>query len=271
MGSEALKRHNVSLTGNPDATRWMILVHGFGTDQSAWRYVAAAFAQDYRVVLLDNAGAGGADPTAFIQLRYLNLDQYAADLIEITEAVGARDAVLVGHSVGAIVGLLAAVARPELYSTLILIGASPRYLDEPGYRGGFSEADLEGLYAAVSTGYPEWAERYSASAMPPERPDLARDFAASLRAIPPDHALTVLCSIFQSDHRADLARVRQPTLIIQSRDDIAVPIEVAQYIQHAIQGSELTVVEASGHFPHISAPGLVVAAMRSFLNRRAAS
>ena len=249
----------------------MIFVHGFGTDQSAWRDVVAAFANDYRIVLLDNAGAGGADPGAFVQHRYLDLRQYVADLIEVTEAVGAADAILVGHSVGAMVGLLAAVARPELYSKLILIGASPRYLDEPGYRGGFSDADLEALYAAVSTGYPEWAERYSASAMPPERPDLARDFAASLRAIPPDHALTVLCSIFQSDHRADLARVRQPTLIVQARNDIAVPGEVAQFIHDSIPGSQLVVIEASGHLPHISAPTLVVDAIATFLSRPAAS
>jgi sigma-B regulation protein RsbQ len=243
----------------------MVFVHGFGTDQTAWRDVARAFFKDYRVLLLDNAGAGRSAPEAFVQHRYLGLRAYADDLIAVCEAAGVRDAVLVGHSVGAMICLLAANAVPTLAAALVLVGASPRYLDEPGYHGGFSEADLQAIYSAVADRYGDWAEHYARAAMDPGQPELARQFAATLKQVPADHALTVLCSIFQSDLRAELAHVKQPTLIVQARDDVAVPRDVADYLHRNITGSTLRVIEAAGHLPHVSAPAIVLSAMTSFL------
>ena len=243
----------------------MVFVHGFGTDQTAWRDVVPAFCSDYRILLLDNAGAGRSAPEAFVQHRYLALRTYAADLAEVCAAAGVQDAVLVGHSVGAMICTLAANEHPTLAAKLVLVGASPRYLDEPGYRGGFSEQDLQAIYGAVAAGYDEWADHYARAAMDPGRPELAQHFASTLKQVPADHALTVLCSIFQSDLRTELRHVKLPTLIVQARNDVAVPLEVAEYLHRSIPGSTLRVIEAAGHLPHVSAPTVVVAAMAEFL------
>jgi len=261
-----LRRHNVTVRGNPQAARTMVFVHGFGTDQTAWTAVAAAFADDYRIVTFDNAGAGQADPAAFVQHRYLSLDGYASDLLEICGALQLRDAVLVGHSVGAMIGVLAAIRQPECFARLALIAASPRYLDAEGYHGGMTEQDLDRVYGAVVENFPGWVEAVAPHFMDnPERPELATRFADSLRSIPPERALTVLCSILQSDYRAELPKLRQPTLVLQTSTDVFVPLGVADYLQRHIPHATLRMIAARGHFPHVSEPALVSAALREFL------
>jgi sigma-B regulation protein RsbQ len=263
---DPITKNNVTVAGNPDAAATMIFVHGFGTDQSSWREVAAAFARDYRLVLFDNTGAGRSRPEAFVQHRYLNLRAYAEDLLDICAALQFKDAVLVGHSVGAMIGLLAAIRRPQHFSRLVLIGASPRYLDDEGYHGGFTKSDIDELYSTMTHSYSTWAKNFAPLVMGnPDSPHLAQQFAETIKTIPPNHALTVLCSIFQSDHRGDLDKLTLPTLLIQAREDIAVPLAVAEYLNRHIAGSRLAVIEATGHLPHISAPAAVIKAMRGFL------
>jgi sigma-B regulation protein RsbQ len=267
MPSAAIReRLNTTVEGRSDALQTLVFVHGFGTTQAAWREVAAAFAADFRIMLLDNAGTVGTPDEAFPQHRYLDLRGYANDLVELCDALGVRGAAFVGHSAGAMICALAAIRRPDLASRLVLIGASPRYRDAPGYHGGFAERDIATLYEEVARNYPEWADRFAPHAMGnDDRPHLARDFAADLKSIPADRALTVLCSIFQSDHRDDVAQLVQPTLIVQSRDDAAVPREVAEFLHRQIPRSRLQVIDATGHLPHVSAPHAVIAAIRGFL------
>ena len=262
---DPLKKNAVTISGRADPPRTMVFAHGFDTDQRAWDAVAAAFEADWRIVRFDHAGAGRSAPGAFVQHRYLSLEGYVEDLVAICDALQLRDAVMVGHSVGAMVGLLATLARPRCSSKLALLGASPRYLDDEGYHGGLAKTDLDAIYSSLMQGYAAWADSYASLAMGnPDRPQLARHFAESLKAIPQAHALTVLYSIFQSDHRADLRKVAVPTLILQSREDVAVPMAVAEYLHREIRGSRLVVVEADGHFPHVSAPQSVVDALRAF-------
>ncbi len=263
---DPLARNNVHVVGNTESGRTLVFVHGFGTDQCAWHAVARPFLKDHRVVLLDNVGAGGAAPDAVVQHRYLNLRSYATDLLEVCRALRIKDAVLVGHSVGAMIGILAANTEPGRFSRLVLIGASPRYLDEPGYHGGFAKSDLDALYSAVSTGYREWADHFAPLAMGnSDRPQLAQYFATTLKSIPAQHAFTVLCSIFQSDHRQDVRALDKPTLLIQAQHDVAVPSEVAAYLHREIRGSRMAIIDATGHLPHISAPDAVIASMRDFI------
>lgn len=261
-----LRKNNVTLTGNLDASQTMVFVHGYGADQSVWRDVASEFARDYRLVLLDNVGAIGTAPAAFLPHRYLNLESYAADTLDVAAALDLRDAILVGHPAGAMIGLLAAIREPDRFSRLVLIGASPRYLNAEDYRGVFTNADLDGLYSAVMNSYSTWADGFAPVVMRnSERPQLSRHFAEAIKRIPSETALMLLCSIFQSDHRADLASVDHPTLLIPSKDDLALLGEVAEYLHKHIRGSRLRVIDASGHLPHVSAPAEVVNAMREFI------
>lgn len=266
MALDPLAKNNVVVTGSASAAQAIVFLHGFGTDQTAWREVVPAFADSHRVVLLDSVGAGRSAPEAYVQHRYLNLRAYAADLVDVCDALGLRDAIFVGHSVGAITGVLAAGLRPEHWSRLVLLGSSPRYLDDVGYRGGFTKSDVDAIYADVLRSHEVWAERFAQQAMGnPDRPELASSFARALQKLPASHVLTALCAIFQSDHRADLVRVRQPTLVLQTRDDIAVPLEVAEYLARTLPDATLRVIEASGHFPHVSAPTAVVREIAAFI------
>lgn len=264
-GNIILKRHAASITGNPDSARTLVFVHGFGTDQTTWDAVAQAFENDWRIVRFDNAGAGRSEPAAFVASRYLNLNGYAADLLAVCAAADVRDAVLVGHSAGAMMGALAVIREPKRFSKLVMIGASPRYLDAPGYHGGLTDSDLNGIYSAMGSDYAAWAEMFSRNAMGNvDRPHLSQHFAATLRAIVPEHAFTVLCSILQTDYREELPRIGVPTLIVQANADAFVPASVAEYVHDRISGSRLAWIRAEGHFPQVSAPEAVIAAIRDF-------
>lgn len=259
-------KNNVQVIGNLSAPKSLIFIHGFGTDQSSWSQITPPFLADHKIVLFDNVGAGQSASAAFVQHRYLGLDRYAQDLLDICHALQLNQAVLIGHSVGGMIGALAATQEPDFFSKLVLMSSSPRYLNDEGYHGGFTQADLQQTYSAVIGNFTKWVDAFAPMAVNnPQDPQMARHFAAALRKIPPEHALTVLCSILQSDHRADLARIRIPTLIMQSRGDFFVPPEVAHYLHRHITGSELAWIDAQGHFPQLSAPQVVIEALHRFV------
>jgi sigma-B regulation protein RsbQ len=261
-----IKKNNVTVHGNSASDRTMVFAHGFGTDQTAWEQVVESFKKDFRIVLYDNVGAGKSDPAAFSPNKYDNLDAYAADLINLCDALGVRDAIVVAHSVSAMVSSLAAIKRPELFSKLILVGASPRYLDDGEYHGGFDRPSLDGLFGAMDNNYFAWVSGFAPAAMRnADRPQLAEGFAASLSAIRPDIAQSVARVIFQSDYRHILSQIDKPTLLLQTKTDIAVPGAVAEYLQSHIRNSKLEVVNAEGHFPHISAAGEIIKAIEDFI------
>jgi len=267
MASDPKTRNNVSVLGKPDSAQAIVFVHGFGTDQSAWRAVAEPFMRDFKIVLLDNVGAGRSDPTAFVQHRYLNLSRYAEDLIEVCQALQLSNITVVGHSAGAMIAVLAANRAPDLFSRVVLIGASPRYLNDVDYFGGFEKPDIDAVYASVTLNYPAWAQSYGGTMIGRMATDHEhRTFVESIRALPADRALTVLCSILQSDHREAVRALSKPTLIIQTRLDLAVPQQVADFLNASILNSRLVVIDTEGHLPHITAAPAVVEAMRPFLS-----
>ncbi|HEY9657268.1 MAG TPA: alpha/beta hydrolase [Allocoleopsis sp.] len=255
MPSSVIKRNNVQVLGQGEQT--IMFAHGFGSDQTAWRHQAAAFAADYRIILFDHVGAGQSDMEAYSPLRYSSLYSYAEDLLELCVELNLSQIILVGHSVSGMASLLAALTDPSRFKQLFFVGASPRYLNdaETGYIGGFEQPDLDALYAAMSANYYAWASGFAPIAMGnPDRPELAIEFANTLSAIRPDIAQAVARVIFQSDHRADLPRLTVPVVILQSDNDVAVPLEVGQYMADKIPKSNLIRINAQGHLPHLSAP-----------------
>lgn len=269
MTTDPLIRNNVTVTGNLAAAKSMVFVNGLGYDQGYWNAVAQAFADDYRLILFDNAGSVPSNQAYFNQkqVRYLNVSGYAADLLEICAALRlSGDTVMVGHSLGAMAGLLASVERPATFGKLVVLGASPRYADTEGYVGGFSKGDIDAAYSALRSDYRAWSRNMAALSMAtPDRPDLTDAFAASLASVPQEMMLTVLCSVLQTDHREKLAKVSVPTLIVQSKEDYFVPLSVAEFIHARIPGSTLKVIDTVGHLPHVTAPAQVVAAIRGFV------
>lgn len=264
MPSSILQRNNVKLLGNGSQT--IIFAHGFGSDQTAWRHQLPAFASNYRIVLFDHVGAGLSDLAAYSPRRYSSIYSYAEDLLDLCAELKLTQCILVGHSVSGMVSLLAALVEPHCFSQLIFISASPRYLNDNGYIGGFEQSDLDALYAAMSSNYYAWASGFAPLAMGnPDKPELATEFAKTLAAIRPDIAQAVARVIFQSDHRAELPRLKVPTVILQSSNDIAVPPEVGRYMADKIPNSQLIPIAATGHLPHLSAPDTVTSAIASCL------
>lgn len=261
-----LVKNNVQVTGKLDATLTIVFGNGFGTDTTSWQHVVPSFADDFRIVNYDNVGGGKSEPSAFNQSRYMHLQSYATDLVDICEALQLRDVVFVGHSVSGMIGLLASRKAPHLFSKMIFMNASPRYLNDGDYTGGFEKQDLMELYRLMASNYYAWARGFAANAMGnPDKPQLANEFARTLSEVRPDVALAVAKAIFESDHREDLKGFTIPSLIIQSTNDIAVPLFVGNYLHQHFVNSTLSVIQTEGHFPHISAPEELIRELKNFI------
>jgi sigma-B regulation protein RsbQ len=231
-----------------------------------WRHVWPAFAETHRIVLFDHVGNGGSDASDFDPGRYATLEGYARDVLEICEELELDEAVFVGHSVSAMIGVLAAATRPDRFARLVLVAPSPRYLDDEGYTGGFSREDIEGLLESLESNYLGWS-----SAMAPvimsneERPELAEELTNSFCRADPEIAAVFARATFLSDNREDLQRVRTPALILQVADDAIAPQAVGEYVHAQLPGSSYVLLPATGHCPNLSHPEETTAAIRAFL------
>jgi len=244
----------------------MMFAHGFGCDQSMWRYVAPAFEADHRVVVFDHAGSGGSDPSAYDPDRHSALDGYASDVIDLLDELALGPVVFVGHSVSAMIGTLASIRRPELFDRLVLVGPSPRYIDDAGYRGGFTAEEIDELLATMDTNYLGWSELLAPVIVGnPDRPELGAELTAAFCRTDPEQARRFARTTFLSDNRADLAAVRTPSLVVQCRQDAIAPLEVGRYVHDHVPGSRFALIDAVGHCPNLSAPDALVGAMRDFL------
>ncbi len=263
---EILARNSVTVTGNP-AGRTIMFAHGFGCSQQSWRLVAPAFTDEFQVVLFDHVGAGASDLNAYDRGKYDSLHGYAADVLEILEALDARDVVFVGHSVSAMIGVLAANRAPERFAQLILVGPSPRYIDDGDYRGGFSAQEIEGLLDAVDANYLGWSTQMAPVIMGnADRPELGAELTESFCRTDPTIARHFASVTFLSDNRRDLPAVALPTLVIQCSDDVIAPREVGRFVQESIPGSRIATLATTGHIPNLSGPAELVAAIKSELS-----
>lgn len=261
-------RNNVVVTGREDGPV-MMLAHGFGCDQNLWRLVVPALAENFQVVLFDHVGSGRSDPAAWSPQRYGTLDGYAADVLEICQALDLRRIVFVGHSVSAMVGVLAVAREPDRFAKLILLAPSPRYIDDGDYRGGFSRADIDELLESLDSNYLGWSAVTAPMIMGnPDRPELAEELTNSFCRTDPEMARVFAHTTFLSDNRADLAKVTVPTLVIESARDVIAPPEVGEYVHAHIPGSRLVTLDSSGHCPQLSAPETTAEAISSFALRR---
>ncbi len=270
-----LERNNVTVSGQAgskagSSARAMIFAHGYGCDQNMWRFITPAFEDTYKIVLFDHVGAGRSDLSAYDRKKYSSLQGYADDVLEICAALDIWGGVFVGHSVSAMIGVLAAIKEPRRFDRLILIGPSPRYINDEGdgYYGGFSREDIAGLLDFQESNYLGWSRTIAPVIMgTPDRPHLGEELANSFCRTDPEIAKQFAAVTFLSDNRADLARVQTPSLIVQSREDAIAPPVVGRYVHDHLPGSELTIIDAVGHCPHLSAPEATVTAMHAYLDR----
>ena len=257
-------RNNVHIAGTGPAA--MMFAHGFGCDQNMWRHVSPAFEGRFRTILFDHVGAGGSDLKAYDPKKYATLDGYADDVVEIGNELKLKDAVFVGHSVSAMIGLLASLKAPGMFRSLVMVGPSPRYIDDDGYSGGFTEQQVGELLESLADNHMGWSTAMAPVIMGnPDRPELGQELTNSFCRTDPEIAKAFARVTFNSDNRADLARVTIPTLILQCSEDIIAPLAVGEYTHRHMPNSKLVVLKATGHCPNLSAPEEVIAAMRDFV------
>ncbi|SDO45708.1 alpha/beta fold hydrolase [Geodermatophilus sp. DSM 45219] len=260
-----IARNRVRVSGVDDG-RPMVFAHGFGCDQEMWRLVVPAFEPDHRVVLFDHVGSGRSDLSAYDPVKYNALDGYADDVVEICRELGLDDVVFVGHSVSAMMGVLAAARTPGLFGALVMVGPNPRYVDDGDYTGGFSREDIAALLESLDSNHLGWSAAMAPVIMGnPDRPELTAELTNSFCRTDPDIARQFARVTFLSDNRADLPGVRVPTLVLQCSDDAIAPEPVGRYVHAQVPGSVFTQLAATGHCPHLSAPEETVAAIRAFL------
>ena len=259
-----LQRNNVKVMGS--GRKAIVFAHGFGCDQNMWRFVWPRFEDDYRVVLFDHVGAGGSDLAAYDPGRYSSLQGYAEDVCEICRELDLRDVVFVGHSVSAMIGVLAAAAEPERFARLVLVGPSARYIDDDGYVGGFSREDIEGLLESMDSNYLGWSSQMAPVIMGnDDRPELGEELTNSFCRTDPEIARSFARVTFMSDNREDLARVDVPSLVLQCSDDAIAPVEVGRFVDRELPDSRFVMLDAVGHCPNLSAPEQTASAIEEFL------
>ncbi|RKH59523.1 alpha/beta hydrolase [Corallococcus sp. AB049A] len=259
-----LVRNNVKVKGQ--GAQPMVFSHGFGCDQNMWRFVAPAFEQDYRTVLFDHVGAGGSEVAAYDRNRYGTLEGYADDVLELCHALRLEQVVFVGHSVSAMVGVLAAIKEPERFARLVLIGPSPCYINDGEYVGGFSREDILQLLESLDDNYLGWSSTMAPVIMGnPDRPELGAELTNSFCRMDPDIAKQFARVTFLSDHRAELPKVQTPSLVLQCSNDVIAGEAVGEYVCRQLPAGQMVLLKATGHCPNLSAPEETIAAMKPFL------
>ncbi len=263
--SSVLQRNNVKVLGRGHQP--MVFAHGYGCDQNMWRYITPAFADRYRIVLFDHVGHGRSDASAFDRTRYGTLQGYADDVLAICRELDLRDVVFVGHSVSAMIGILAALREPDRFSRLVLIGPSPCYIDDGDYVGGFKREDIEGLLDFLDSNHLGWSSTMAPVIMGnPDRPELGEELAGSFCRTDPDIAKHFARVTFLSDNRSDLPKLQVPALILQCSQDAIAPEPVGRFVHRSLPGSRFVQMRATGHCPNLSAPDETVAAIEAFLS-----
>jgi sigma-B regulation protein RsbQ len=264
LEEDVLKTFNVNVFGN--GTQAIVFAHGLGCDQSVWQYITPAFTATYKVILFDYIGSGKSNISCYHKERYSSLEGYANDLIDICTALNVKDVIFVGHSVSSMIGLLAAIRQPSLFSQLIMIGPSPYYLNEPPYMGGFDKEDIHQLLTLMKENYIQWSGFFAPKAMRNEdRPELSGTLKGLFCKADPDITYSFAKVTFLSDNRQDLYRLTVPSLILQPADDIVAPKHVGEYLHRNIQHSTLVYMEATGHFPHLSAVEETISLIKQYL------
>ncbi len=262
--TDILKRNNVKIFGT--GSQSILFAHGFGSDQTSWRYVYNAFVENYRVILFDYVGSGNSDQSAYQQGLYSSLRGFAQNVLDICEALNLTDVLFVGHSVSSMIGLLAAVEKPEYFKKLIFIGPSARYLNDGDYIGGFEKSDLDGLFEMLDNNYLGWSMMMAPAIMGDKNPlemqeGLTDSFCAADPAISQNFARVTLLS----DHRASLPNLKVPSLTIQCMDDVMAPETAGQYVHEHTPDNTYLEINTSGHCPHLSAPKEVIKIIKDYI------
>ena len=263
--TDVLLRNNVKITGEGQP---MLFAHGFGCDQKMWRFITPAFEKDYQLILFDYVGAGNSDKTAYDNEKYNDLNGYVQDILDIVTTLDLKNVILIAHSVSCMISLLSSIKEPHRFAKMVFIGPSACYINNGAYVGGFEKKDILDLLETMEKNYIEWANFLAPAIMKnPENPELGKELNQSFCSTDPTIAKQFAAVTFLSDNRKDLSKMTTPTLLLQCTNDLLAPKEVGEYLHREIPGSTLKIMNATGHCPHMSAPGETISLIKNyFLN-----
>ena len=261
--TDVLLRNNVKITGEGQP---MLFAHGFGCDQKMWRFITPAFEKDYQLILFDYVGAGNSDKSAYDIEKYNDLNGYVQDILDIVTTLDLKNVILIAHSVSCMISLLSSIKEPHRFAKMVFIGPSACYINNGAYVGGFEKKDILDLLETMEKNYIEWANFLAPAIMKnPENPELGKELNQSFCSTDPTIAKQFAAVTFLSDNRKDLSKMTTPTLLLQCTNDLLAPKEVGEYLHREIPGSTLKIMNATGHCPHMSAPGETVSLIKNYL------
>ena len=266
--TDVLTRNNVAVLGEGNIT--VLLANGFGCDQNMWRFLLPYIKGDYKIILFDYVGSGKSDVSQFQQHKYHTLDGYAEDILDVCNALSLNNVYLVGHSVSSIIGLLAAIKKPEYFAKLVMVWPTPCFLNfPPEYFGGFDEADLHELLGLMDKNYIGWAEYLAPLVMGVNNSEMLTDeLSSSFCSTDPLIAKSFAKATFFSDHRENLSQVIHPTLIFQSDDDALAAKSVGEYMQNEMQNASIEIIKGEGHCLHMTHPEKIAPLLIKYLNEK---
>lgn len=257
-------RNNVQVTGHGETT--LLLAHGFGCNQQVWHYLTPYLKKNYRLILFDYVGLGKSDLSAYDSSRYIKLDGYALDILNIANELDLKDIHFVGHSVSSMIGLLAHQATPSIFSSISMVCPSPCYLNvPPEYYGGFEQDDLEELIDLMDKNYIGWANLLAPLVSGNKDGAVTEELNASFCSMEPMVAKTFAQATFFSDYRYLLDSCELPALILQSSQDTLADVSVGEYMHAHMLKSELRIVQGNGHCLHMTNPEEVSHAINNFI------
>lgn len=265
MTIDFLVRNNVKVLGK--GKQPIVFAHGFGCDQDMWRYLVPDFEEDYRIILFDYVGSGESQRDYYNANKYSSLQGYAQDVLEIMDTLDLENAIFVGHSVSSMIGMLASIRDPKYFEHIIMLGPSPRYVNDlPDYYGGFNRNDIDELLNMMQMNFIGWASYLAPIVMNnPERQELTNELEKSFCSRDPYIARQFAEVTFLSDCRNDLANASVPSLILQCSEDSIAPIEVGDYLHAHLKNSTLQQMTARGHYPHLSHPEETTKLIKQYL------
>jgi sigma-B regulation protein RsbQ len=262
---QIIERNNINVLGRGEQP--LVFAHGLGLDQTSWSLIEPAFQDDYKIILFDHIGCGGSDLSYYDETKYSSLKGYADDLADLCEMLELKNSLFVGHSVSAMIGIIASLQQPSLFDKMIFITPSPHYINDPELDdGSFPKEQLDSIVAEMDHDYAKWVR----TNMPlllhnPDKPEIQKYLTQSFLKVDRKIAKQFAVATFFSDYRKELLKFKVPSLILQCHSDIMSPLQVGDYLHAHLDNNDLRVLDAEGHFPHITDPLKVIDAIKDFL------
>ncbi|MGZ9005926.1 MAG: alpha/beta fold hydrolase [Burkholderiales bacterium] len=221
----------------------LVFVSGLGGVGRYWQPQLPVFARRFRVIIYDQRGTGQSDRMQ----RDFSVDQMTAELAGLMDALKIARAHIVGLSTGGAIGQTLAIEQPERIAKLVVCSTWTHC--DPWFRRLFQARrlmyeqcgnELHAMFHPLWLYPPDFVNEHDA--------EIDEERRRAVGSAPPvEVSIGRIDALLKFDRRADLGRIRAPTLIIASTNDYITPSYYAHALAQAIPGSKLEIVEGGGH------------------------